>query len=80
MSEINSNQDSMIYSNDEEGSRDQNEIGSSPSQNGEVESLNINKNQKWTDRERVLLLCSRGSLARTRHLVNDLKRFVCFFN
>jgi ribosome biogenesis protein BRX1 len=31
---------------------------------------------KWTDRERVLLLCSRGSLVRTRHLVNDLKRLM----
>jgi ribosome biogenesis protein BRX1 len=31
---------------------------------------------KWTDRERVLLLCSRGSLPRTRHLVNDLKRLM----
>lgn len=29
--------------------------------------------KKWTDRERVLLLCSRGSTARTRHLINDLK-------
>jgi ribosome biogenesis protein BRX1 len=31
---------------------------------------------KWTDRERVLLLCSRGSVARTRHLVNDLQRLM----
>nr|CAD2185143.1 unnamed protein product [Meloidogyne enterolobii] len=28
------------------------------------------------DRERVLLLCSRGSVARTRHLINDLKRLM----
>uniref|UniRef100_A0A915EKF9 Ribosome biogenesis protein BRX1 homolog n=1 Tax=Ditylenchus dipsaci TaxID=166011 RepID=A0A915EKF9_9BILA len=31
---------------------------------------------EWTDRERVLLLCSRGCLARTRHLMNDLKRLM----
>uniref|UniRef100_A0A183CCV6 Ribosome biogenesis protein BRX1 homolog n=1 Tax=Globodera pallida TaxID=36090 RepID=A0A183CCV6_GLOPA len=33
-------------------------------------------NSKWVDRERVMLLCSRGSLARTRHLVNDLKKLM----
>lgn len=33
-------------------------------------------NLKWTDRERVMLLCSRGSLVRTRHLLNDLKRML----
>uniref|UniRef100_A0A1I7X879 Ribosome biogenesis protein BRX1 homolog n=1 Tax=Heterorhabditis bacteriophora TaxID=37862 RepID=A0A1I7X879_HETBA len=27
----------------------------------------------WTNRERVLVLCSRGADARTRHLMNDIK-------
>jgi ribosome biogenesis protein BRX1 len=36
----------------------------------------MTETKKWTDRERVLLLCSRGSLARTRHLINDLKRLM----
>lgn len=40
------------------------------------ESNSSGTNSKWTDRERVLMLCSRGSLARTRHLVNDLKRLM----
>ncbi|VDM83655.1 unnamed protein product, partial [Strongylus vulgaris] len=27
----------------------------------------------WTNRERVLVLCSRGADVRTRHLMNDVK-------
>lgn len=34
------------------------------------------KGKKWTDRDRVLGLCSRGSLARTRHMLNDLLRIM----
>ncbi|KAI1728967.1 brix domain-containing protein [Ditylenchus destructor] len=31
---------------------------------------------EWTDRERVLLLCSRGCMARTRHIMNDFKQLM----
>ncbi|KAL7073417.1 hypothetical protein ACQ4LE_007424 [Meloidogyne hapla] len=70
--EIISNDELMpIDSNDEE-SNDSEEESSIKSQK-DVGNLT---NKKWTDRERVLLLCSRGSVARTRHLVNDLKRLM----
>ncbi|KAL3081890.1 hypothetical protein niasHT_037068 [Heterodera trifolii] len=41
-----------------------------------ISSEHLATDSKWVDRERVMLLCSRGSLARTRHLVNDFKRLM----
>lgn len=40
------------------------------------EEAELVKDRRWTDRERVLGLCSRGSLARTRHLLKDLQRLM----
>uniref|UniRef100_A0A914EGD1 Ribosome biogenesis protein BRX1 homolog n=1 Tax=Acrobeloides nanus TaxID=290746 RepID=A0A914EGD1_9BILA len=54
-------------------------ISDSDSDSGtEIETQSNQKvvKSKWTDRDKVLLLCSRGSLARTRHLMNDFKRLM----
>nr|CAD2168146.1 unnamed protein product [Meloidogyne enterolobii] len=73
--EIDQNENLMsVDSSDEDSNDSEDEESSMKGQKNEVGNLKINK--KWTDRERVLLLCSRGSVARTRHLINDLKRLM----
>uniref|UniRef100_A0A915M2M4 Ribosome biogenesis protein BRX1 homolog n=1 Tax=Meloidogyne javanica TaxID=6303 RepID=A0A915M2M4_MELJA len=73
--EIDQNENLMsVDSSDEDSNDSEDEESSMKDQKDQVGNLKINK--KWTDRERVLLLCSRGSVARTRHLINDLKRLM----
>lgn len=37
---------------------------------------NVSIRKKWTDRDRILGICSRGCLTRTRHILNDLLRLM----
>lgn len=39
-------------------------------------TTNVSKGKRWTDRDRILGICSRGCLARTRHILNDLLRIM----
>ncbi|KRZ11506.1 Ribosome biogenesis protein BRX1 -like protein [Trichinella zimbabwensis] len=41
--------------------------------NKELGEEKLSKTLKWTNRERVLIFCSRGTSFRDRHLMNDLK-------
>ncbi|PAV88099.1 hypothetical protein WR25_09109 [Diploscapter pachys] len=62
--------DEDLETTSEEDSDNEEEHGG---KNGEAKADEKKRAESWTNRERVLILCSRGTDVRTRHLANDLK-------
>lgn len=48
------------------------EVNGNDDENTQLKRKKIGK-EKWVNRERILIFCSRGASYRDRHLMNDLK-------